>query len=84
VLLTGAAPAIGFARVAYRVEDTTNTTQWLEEAARRWEERQLHVDDRVSRSDYGTHTRTMIATGGFAEPWSPNKRSCAAPFSYLD
>ena len=65
------APAIGFARIAYRVQETVNTERWLELAGQRWEARRGRVLDRVNGPAYSADTRTLlVGASGFARDWT--------------
>jgi hypothetical protein len=52
LFLVGIVPAIGFARVVYRLHDAADTARWLERAVDRWESRRLTVADRVNGPAY--------------------------------
>ena len=98
LFLISVAPAIGFARVVYRVQDIRNTERWLEASSQEWTARRGRVLDRVNRSGYSQATRTFLVSDGFAVNWpvtaSTTPGTCAeggavpppqAPiYSYLD
>ncbi len=69
LFLISVAPAIGFARVVYRVQDIRNTERWLEGASQEWTARRGRVLDRVNRSGYSAGTRTFLLAEGFAVNW---------------